>query len=162
MVNWDAVGAIAELGGAAAVMASLVYLANQIRHSSRSVEAATNHAIARGRNELNIAIAANPELSEILVRGGRDYASLQPGERQRYDLVVISSLNIIEDAYVQYSKGLVSRESWEENLSVLSRQFAQPGAREWWRDRAESFVMSSAFREEIDAVIRDQPAKPTR
>ena len=38
--------------------------------------------------------------SEILVRGGRDYASLQPGERQRYDLVVISSLNLMEDAYV--------------------------------------------------------------
>ena len=154
MVNWDAVGAIAELVGAAAVVATLVYLANQIRHSSRSVEAATSHAIARARNEVNIAIAVSPELSDLLVRGGRDYASLQPEERQRYDLIAISGLNIMEDAYVQYSKGFASRESWEENLTILSHQFAQPGAQEWWRDRAEFFAMSSAFRREVDSAVR--------
>ena len=32
-MNWDAVGAIAELLGAVGVIASLVYLATQIRHS---------------------------------------------------------------------------------------------------------------------------------
>ena len=153
MVNWDAVGALAELVGAAAVVASLVYLANQIRHSSRSVEAATNHAIARGRNELNLALAVNPALSDLVIRGGRDYASLQPEERQRYNVYIISILNIFEDAYVQYSKGLASRELWEENLSVLSHQFAQPSAQEWWRDRSEFYVMSSAFRREVDSVI---------
>ena len=32
-MNWDAIGAIAELLGAIGVIASLVYLATQIRHS---------------------------------------------------------------------------------------------------------------------------------
>ena len=32
-MNWDAIGAIAELLGAVGVIASLVYLAGQIRHS---------------------------------------------------------------------------------------------------------------------------------
>ncbi len=156
MVNWDAIGALSELVGAAAVVASLVYLANQIRHNSRSVEAATNHAIARGRNELNIALAANPELSDLLIRGTHDFDSLQPEERQRYNIYIISVLNIFEDAYVQYSKGLASRESWEENLSALTRQFSQPGARKWWRDHAHTYVMSSGFRKEIDSAIREQ------
>ena len=39
MIDWNAVGAIAEVVGAVAVMATLVYLARQIRHGSRSVEA---------------------------------------------------------------------------------------------------------------------------
>ncbi len=32
-MNWDAIGAIAELLGAIGVIASLIYLATQIRHS---------------------------------------------------------------------------------------------------------------------------------
>ena len=40
-MNWDAIGAIAELLGAVGVIASLVYLATQIRHSRDQMRAAT-------------------------------------------------------------------------------------------------------------------------
>ena len=36
-MNWDAIGAIAELGGAIAVVATLVYLARQLRDNTKSV-----------------------------------------------------------------------------------------------------------------------------
>jgi hypothetical protein len=137
-------------------VASLVYLGNQIRHNSRSVEAATNHAIARARNELNIAVATNSELSEIIVRGTGDYDSLQAEERQRYNACMISNMNIFEDAYVQYSKGLASREIWEENVSVLTRTFSLPGPRNWWRDSAHFYVMDPAFRQVIESAVRKQ------
>ncbi len=35
-MSWDAIGAIAELAGALGVIASLIYLATQIRHSTRA------------------------------------------------------------------------------------------------------------------------------
>ena len=35
-MNWDALGAIAELLGAIAVLATLLYLARQIRESSKA------------------------------------------------------------------------------------------------------------------------------
>jgi hypothetical protein len=35
-MNWDAVGAIAELTGAIGVIASLLYLAGQVRSSNRA------------------------------------------------------------------------------------------------------------------------------
>ena len=154
MINWDAVGAIAELVGAVAVVASLVYLANQIRHNSRSVEAATSHAIARARNELNIAVATSSELSEILFRGAGDYDSLKPEQRLRYSMCMISNLNVFEDAFVQYSKGLASAEFWEENGSALTRMFSLPGPQQWWRDNAQLHVMNSTLRQEVDSAIR--------
>ena len=40
-MNWDAIGAIAELLGAIGVIASLVYLAGQIRQSREQMRAAT-------------------------------------------------------------------------------------------------------------------------
>jgi hypothetical protein len=44
-MNWDAVGAIAEVVGAAGVLITLVYLAVQIRHNSASVDASTEHGV---------------------------------------------------------------------------------------------------------------------
>ena len=38
-MNWEAIGAVAEIIGAAAVMISLVYLAVQIRHTVRRTAA---------------------------------------------------------------------------------------------------------------------------
>jgi len=156
MTDWDAVGAIAELVGAVGVVASLIYLASQIRHNSRSVEAATNHAIVRARNELNIAVATRPALSELLRRGASSFDSLQPDESQRYDLCMISNLNIFEDAYVQYSKGLATREFWEENVSVLGLIFSLPGPQQWWRANAHAHVMNPMFRQTIEASIGKQ------
>jgi len=37
-MNWEAVGAIGEIFGAVAVLATLVYLAKQIRHKYMQVE----------------------------------------------------------------------------------------------------------------------------
>jgi hypothetical protein len=43
-MNWDAIGAIAELLGAIGVIASLVYLATQIRQSREQMSQNTRHA----------------------------------------------------------------------------------------------------------------------
>ena len=40
-MNWEAIGAIAETLGAIGVIASLVYLAGQIRQNTRSIRGAT-------------------------------------------------------------------------------------------------------------------------
>ena len=43
LVNWEAVGAIAESIGAAAVLLTLVYLARQIKHNSEVTKVASYH-----------------------------------------------------------------------------------------------------------------------
>ena len=61
-MDWDALGAIAELAGALGVIASLIYLGTQIRHNTRasSVEAKlattgmlTEFTYALGRHSRN-------------------------------------------------------------------------------------------------------------
>ena len=44
-MNWDAIGAVGEILGAAAVVATLVYLAQQIRRNAKSVEGSSIQAI---------------------------------------------------------------------------------------------------------------------
>ena len=51
----EVLGNLGEFVGAIAVVATLAYLALQVRHNSKTVAAATSHSITRSRNEMNIA-----------------------------------------------------------------------------------------------------------
>jgi hypothetical protein len=45
-MNWEAIGAIGEIVGAVAVVATLIYLANQIRVAGTAAESAGSYASA--------------------------------------------------------------------------------------------------------------------
>jgi hypothetical protein len=45
-MSWDAIGAVGELLGALGVIASLIYLAIQIRQNTESVRMASHHGVA--------------------------------------------------------------------------------------------------------------------
>ena len=65
-MNWDAIGAIAELVGAAAVVASLSFLAFELR---RQRQAAESHALDVGtskRNAITGKLLEDTELSRIV------------------------------------------------------------------------------------------------
>jgi hypothetical protein len=59
-MNWDALGAIAELVGAIGVVASLFYVASQIRRNSSALEAATNQAVSDSTQQRLLAPAQSP------------------------------------------------------------------------------------------------------
>ena len=59
-MNWEALGAIGEIVGAIAVIATLGYLAVQIRHNSRSVEASTRVSVGQARREVSFLTSMNP------------------------------------------------------------------------------------------------------
>jgi len=67
-MNWEAIGAIGEIIGAAAVLGSLIYLAVQIRQNTRSVEANTMQDLSEGYKGIYLTIATDPILAPIFVK----------------------------------------------------------------------------------------------
>ena len=61
-MNWDAVGAVAELVGALGVLVTLIYLAMQIRQNTESMQAAAREAIAERDVEWLYKMVDHPEL----------------------------------------------------------------------------------------------------
>lgn len=53
---WDALGAVGELVGAIAVVATLGYLAVQIRQNTNAVKAASHHAITDFFNHMSVRV----------------------------------------------------------------------------------------------------------
>ena len=75
-VNWEAIGAIGEVVGAAGVIASLLYLAVQIRGDARAKRATTVHQQSEAFRSFLKMIATDDELGSIYLRGLRDFESL--------------------------------------------------------------------------------------
>jgi hypothetical protein len=65
-MNWDAVGAIGEVGGAIAVVVTLVYLARQIRHNSESTLASTQIAVQAEFNRMHEVLVQDRDLLRTL------------------------------------------------------------------------------------------------
>ena len=67
-MNWDMIGALGEIVGAAAVVVSLVYLAQQVRVSNRLARAEAWRAIATSANTLNGNWGRDPEFRRVFAQ----------------------------------------------------------------------------------------------
>ena len=75
-MNWNAVGAIAELVGALGVIATLGYLAVQLRHNTAALRG-TSHEVGAERLTTSLqSLIANPELAQLVARASRHYGEL--------------------------------------------------------------------------------------
>ena len=66
-MNWDAFGAIAELLGAIAVLATLLYLARQIRESSKAQTLSTYNSFIDGYMRFNEWTTETPERTSLTI-----------------------------------------------------------------------------------------------
>ena len=73
-MNWEAIGAVGEVVGAIAVVATLVYLATQIRQNTKTVKNSSVEALIAAM-QANINLTARDYLSTGLA-GGRLYTQL--------------------------------------------------------------------------------------
>ena len=78
-MNWDAVGAIGEIVGALAVVATLGYLASQIRQTRKATlaEIYQSRAHSRGTNSLLVALNS-PDFHNLLFRFDASVRKLGP------------------------------------------------------------------------------------
>ena len=68
-MNWEAIGAVAEILGAVAVVASLVYLGRQIHQSNAQSQADARYSFLDAYGQLSLTIAANNDLASVFRRG---------------------------------------------------------------------------------------------
>ena len=138
-MNWEAIGAIAELGGALGVILSLAYLAVQIRHNTAQMEstaraargAAYQDALSNYQSHL-IPIALDPELTDIYLRGMKDCDQLSEAEFFRFNWLMGGFLTNLDNMYYQHQDGVVSADRWEGVQSQLRWFFQYPGFFTWW------------------------------
>ncbi|MGI9328939.1 MAG: hypothetical protein ACR2PZ_27225 [Pseudomonadales bacterium] len=93
-MNWDAIGAIGEVVGAAAVVITLIYLTAQVRQNNRNLEESTSSAINQSLADLNSRISSDEQFAELFLRGRENIATLTPVELERFRAFTTDLLNL--------------------------------------------------------------------
>ncbi len=128
-MNWEAIGAVGEVIGGIAVIATLVYLAMQIREYRLGMSSATFHSTMQGFNHLNAMIGAEPSLAEVLERGARDPGSLDAREQLQFVWLQRSYINIFENLYQQFLRGACPESYWLKYAREVKQVLDTPGGR---------------------------------
>ncbi len=157
-MNWEAIGAIGEVGGAIGVIATLGYLAVQVRQntlnlrqSGDAVRAATEIENARFAAEWNSEVARDPALAELWVVARQSPEQMTPNQEVRLAFLMASLFYRFEGLYRQYERGLLSQESWQAWESVILAVLEVGHIRAWWR--RDSHPVSASFRTHIDQLL---------
>jgi hypothetical protein len=124
---------IATVISSIAVLASLIYLAQQTRQNTRHTRA----LIQQGRNQqvidFDMAGATDPAVNELLLRGDAGDPMLTPAQAVAYMQLVIAQLSYAEDGFYQHREGLIDDERHSGTTVWFQRVRAvRPGFRTTW------------------------------
>ena len=150
-MNWDAVGAIAELLGGVATVATLAYLAVQIRQNTKSVRASSAASYREGNASFASIIAENEELAELYYRGLSDPGSLSEVERNRFLNLAAMVLTYLHEAEELDASGSLSESLARTRDAQLQFFAAQPGFRELYENYR--YAQPPDFARRMDAAI---------
>ena len=136
------ISTLAQVVSALAVIASLVYLAVQVRQNTKAIRNATHHTLTVTRLDYIAMVVQNPDLSRILQAGMQDLARLGEEERHRFTLIMYYLFSAGENFYYQYRQGALDAEQWERWCNTLRYYFTQPGIRTWFATNPIRFAAS--------------------
>ncbi len=131
-MNWDAIGAVAELAGAAGVIGSLFYLATQIRQNTRSVRTSSYHSLITNLTNLASDVGRDAAAADLFVRGQADLQSLSPTEQRQFGLLLQSTFRSFENIFYHSSREMIDDIVWAGWKNRIIRYFWQPGVQAWW------------------------------
>ena len=143
-MNWDALGAIAELLGAIGVVATLAYLARQIQQNTLAIQGQSDQDFSREFAAWTERQTNNPELQAVFFKA----ANKQPmtKEENLSFLYLLTEWVVLADGcYRQYERGLMPEETFKGLvLDGLLAYFQIEIFAEWWD--SERALLSPAFR----------------
>jgi hypothetical protein len=138
-VSIEDLGNIGELLAALATLATLIYLAVQVRQNTRALKSATFQNITAEMASNVAPISASAELAAIMVKGIPDPDCLTAEERLRLASVLVASFRRMESIYVQSTLGSIDDELKEGFEISMATLLATPFGSEWWSNAKVTF-----------------------
>jgi hypothetical protein len=128
-MNWDAIGAISELIGAAAVVATLAYLAVQIKQQNSANSASVHNNLLEGFTDAEILLAGSLELTTLFNTGLWEPDKLSDNEASQFSWIFRLFINQYIKAFRLYQEGVITRKEWENYAKTGAYLVDTPGGK---------------------------------
>jgi len=159
-VNIQDLGSLGELIGAIATVATLVYLAIQVRANTRSNEASSvQHMLDGARDRIIIPNVNHEDVPEIMSRGLTSVDQLKPVEKIRFMWMLVEHALQLQNVLNLRNRQLLSETDYNTWLVYVGSFIRTPGGKALWPQVAE--VVSQDVRRVLDAHLVDEPDLPS-
>ncbi|NCF19583.1 MAG: hypothetical protein GWP63_15175 [Haliea sp.] len=150
-MNWDAIGATAEMLAAFGVIVSLLYLARQTRKNTSELARSNSRQTYADHATALRPMVESAELCDLVVRGQLSRDDLDVSEQYRFDLVMGNWLQAVEQAFADNRDGNFPSEFMHSHYNNVPAYLNTPGGTSWWNARKVWF--SKAFQQEVEKLM---------
>src|SRR3954465_3341962 len=126
-MNWDAINAISQLISSIAVVISVLYLAVQLRSSTRVARVAAMDAAAGALRDVTKPLMENAELAKLWRAGLEHLETLPPEDQARFFHAAHQFMKALETIHYHYVYGLLDPQLWAGWRELLHHYVATPG-----------------------------------
>ena len=150
-------GIIAAVG----VIATLLYLAIQVRQNTRAMQLSTGHQVTEEIRSLYNVLAQNETLAEISFRGYQDISNLTGAEVFRFYGMMHDYFHTYQNAYFQMKSGTLDKRYWSTAFKSMRHIAELPGTKSYWQDRKSWYTsdFSDYFDRELAIPLDDAEYK---
>ena len=147
MLDWEAIGAIGEILGSAAVLISLVYLARQIRSNTDKLRFDASQSVASSADRGFDPIYYDPCMS-IWLKGHDDYEALTAGEQTIFGALMVRNLNNFQAIFHAMNEGIMDDDIFRRtHVGFYSGLVSSPGGAHWFKEGRHMFT------EDVQALL---------
>jgi hypothetical protein len=154
-MNWAAIGAIGEVAGAIAVVATLFYLASQIKQNTNALKVGSRRIVLEGGHTILFSMVENPKIVADIIKQGE----LDDENKIRLSAFLFALMRFGEFAWGQYREGAIDSEQWSTEVNVIRFVFDAQRTRDWWEDIGRG-VFNAEFADFVDDILKtNQPTE---
>ena len=154
----ETINAVAQLTAAVGVIASLFYLAAQIRQNTRSQRSVVVDSLTRSLIALLGPQASDLDQMRAWVSITEDWHGASEADRLRAVSMLFTMFKVFENAWFQQRQGTLDAEQWEAWDLHIRVYYHRPGVKTWWSLRRAMFA--AGFRSYIEATEPVSDVKP--
>ncbi len=159
-MNWEAMGAFAEVVAAMGVIITLIYVATQIRQNTNQLQGDAIIAINNTEEALVEDLRDDEELTRIFVIAASDWESLSAQEQARAHLYLHAYTRWYETCWLLWSRGALDDITYSSREAMAILMLSPKGSRLWWEGVKSVFDprFVALIKEKLDELGPDAPS----
>ena len=156
-MNWEAIGAIGELVGGAAVLLTLLYLVKQVKQNTESTRAVGLQTWQADGTAHWLAMATSPGLAKGALAFLSDSKNLTEDNWSQVGCWLLNNFRQYQTTFIMHERGVVDDDLFTVEMRMAARNLQIPGIRQWW-DAGGRNQMSPRFTKAVEAFDPGQDA----
>ena len=153
----ETINAIAQLVAALGVIASLFYLAAQIRQNTRSQRSVVVDSLTHSLIAFLGPQGSDPDQMRAFVAVTEDWHGASEADRLRAVSMLFTMFKVFENAWFQQRQGTLDAEQWEAWDLHIRVYYHRPGVKTRWSLRRTMFAAGFRSYIEVTEPIADLP-----